>query len=367
VTEIVAVRGYRQWQPFAAGEYATSGGSAAGFDSMIVALDTAGGVTGWGEMAPLGSFYAPSFAAGARAGLAELAPALLGLDAAQPLRVAERMDAVLRGHPYVKSAVDMACWDAAARIQGRPLYAALGGRCGESVALYRSIPPVAPDRAAGLARTHLAEGYRRLQVKVGGEPALDAERVAAVREAAGPDAALFADANAGWTSTAALRFVRLAAGVDHVLEQPCATLAECRLVREHCASPMVLDESIDSMDALLAAWRDGIAGGITIKIARVGGVSRAAAIRDTAVTLGLLVTVEDTGGASIDTAAMAHLSVSTPEAHRMHTVDFNAWVTVDNAEGMPAPRDGRLAPPDGPGLGVRVLDGTLGDPFLRVP
>jgi L-alanine-DL-glutamate epimerase-like enolase superfamily enzyme len=51
----------------------------------------------------------------------------------------------------------------------------------------------------------------------------------------------------------------------------------------------------------------------------------------------------------------------------MHTVDFNAWVTVDNAEGMPEPRNGRLAPPDGPGLGVRVLDGALGDPFLQVP
>ena len=81
----------------------------------------------------------------------------------------------------------------------------------------------------------------------------------------------------------------------------------------------------------------------------------------------MMVTVEDTGGAGIDTAAMAHLSVSTPERSRMHTVDFNAWVTVDNAEGMPAPRNGRLAPPDGPGLGVRVLDGALGDPFLQVP
>ncbi len=314
MTEIVAVRGYRQQQPFAAGEYATSGGSASGFDSTIVALDTAAGITGWGEMAPLGSFYAPSFAAGARAGLAELAPSLIGQDAAQPLRVAEHMDAALSGHPYVKSAIDMACWDAAARIRGLPLCTALGGGQGESVELYRSIPPVAPDEAAGLARRHLAEGYRRLQVKVGGEPAVDAERLAAVRDAAGPDIVLFADANAGWSTSSALRFVRLAADIDHVLEQPCETLAECRLVREHCTSPMVLDESIDSMAALLAAWRDGIAGGVTIKIARVGGVTRAAQIRDVAVELGMMVTVEDTGGAGIDTAAMAHLSVSTPEA-----------------------------------------------------
>ena len=71
----------------------------------------------------------------------------------------------------------------------------------------------------------------------------------------------------------------------------------------------------------------------------------------------------DTGGSDIDTAAMAHLSLSTPEALRIHTVDFNAWVTVGNATGMPPAEGGRLRAPGGPGLGVEVELVELGEPF----
>jgi L-alanine-DL-glutamate epimerase-like enolase superfamily enzyme len=138
---------------------------------------------------------------------------------------------------------------------------------------------------------------------------------------------------------------------------------ECRAVRGQCPHPLVLDECIDSLPALLAAQRDGVADGVTIKIARVGGVGPAALLRDVAVDLGLPVTVEDTGGSDIDTAAMAQLSLSTPQELRLHTVDFNAWVTVGNATGMPPAVDGRLRAPDGPGLGVEIQLEELGEPF----
>src|SRR6185312_3551854 len=108
--KITAVRAYRQQQPFADGAYSTAGGSAQGFDSLIVAVDTDEGVTGWGEMAPLGAFYADAFASGARAGIADLAPSVLGADPCQPRRLVRRMDSAMRGQPYVKSALDMACW-----------------------------------------------------------------------------------------------------------------------------------------------------------------------------------------------------------------------------------------------------------------
>lgn len=90
-------------------------------------------------------------------------------------------------------------------------------------------------------------------------------------------------------------------------------------------------------------------------------------MRDLAVELGLAVTIEDTGGASIDTAAMIHLSLSTPEQLRTHTVDFSSWVTVANAEGVPVARNGTLSAPVGPGLGVYVHEPALGEPFYRSP
>lgn len=367
MSAITAIRAYRQWQPFVEGAYATSAGSAAGFDAVVVAVDTELGIAGWGEMAPLGSFYSEAFAAGARAGVAELAPHLVGADAGQPRAVAARMAEVMRGQPYIKSALDMACWDAAAREQGRPLCEVLGGRFGDAAELYRSIPPMPPEQAAAAARRHVAAGYGRLQVKVGGEVHADAERLLAVRDAAGPAVQLVADANGGWSSATAIRFLRAAGEAEYALEQPCSSLEECAAVRARCPVPLLLDESIVSLRALLTAWRAGAADGVTIKLSRVGGVTPAVTMRDVAAELGLQVTVEDTGGASIDTAAMLHLSLSTPADRRGPTVDFNAWVTADNATGIPAPEGGRLALPAGPGLGVEPLEEALGEPFFRAP
>jgi L-alanine-DL-glutamate epimerase-like enolase superfamily enzyme len=313
-------------------------------------------------MAPLGSTYDPAFAEGARAAAALLADALIGAEAGSPVALWRRMNAALEGHAYAKSAFDMAAWDLAARAAGRPLHDLLGGRYGEGTALYRSIGVASPEAMATRARALRAEGYRRLQVKVGADPAEDAERLRAVA-AAVPDVRLWADANGAWGAGEARRFLLLTAGEDYTLEQPCRTLAENLALRANCPRPLALDESIATLRDLTTAAAAGV-DGVTIKIARVGGVTPARLIRDAAVELGLAVTVEDTGGAEIDTAAMAHLSISTPEARRAHTVDFHNWVTASNGRGLPPTTDGLLRPPPGPGLGIDVIESALGAPIL---
>ena len=65
----------------------------------------------YGEVVPLGPNCLPSYAAGVRAGLRQLCPSLLGLDPTQVGVVNHKMDYELKGHPYVKSPIDMACWD----------------------------------------------------------------------------------------------------------------------------------------------------------------------------------------------------------------------------------------------------------------
>jgi L-alanine-DL-glutamate epimerase-like enolase superfamily enzyme len=360
---IARVAAYRQLQPFRDGPYICRGQSEDGTDSTIVVLETDDGLAGVGEMAPLGAFYAPAFAAGTRAGVAELAPLLLGADPREPGRVRRSLDAVMLGQPFVKSALDMAVYDLAAQAAGVPLCTYLGGRYGTAVDLYRSVSQGPPAAMAESAAAYVAAGYRRIQVKVGGDPGEDVERVHAVRAAVEEGVVIFCDANGAWTTAQALAFLRATRSLEITLEQPCMTYDECRAVRPHCPHPFVLDECIDSLPALLAASRDGVADGVTIKIARVGGVGPAALMRNVAVDLGLPVTVEDTGGSDIDTAAIAHLSLSTPEELRIHTVDFNAWVTVANATGMPAAEGGKLRAPDGTGLGVEVLRDQLGAPF----
>ena len=346
---------------------ACSGGrSAEDFDSLVVRIDTDEGITGWGEMAPLGAFYDPAFAAAARMGFAELAPVVLRSDPRAVSQVRRLMDLHLKGHPYIKSAIDMACWDVLAKSAGLPLAEMLGGRSGDSVDLYRSIPQMAPDRMVERARKYRDEGYRRLQVKVGLDPDEDVTRIEAVRAALGSDVVLFADANGGWSTHQARRFLRATRHLDYYLEQPCGSYEECRALRPDCDRPLILDESIDSLRALLRAQEDRVADGITIKIARVGGVTAARQIRDVAVELGLPVTVEDTGGAEIDTAAMAHLSLSTPEERRLHAIAFHEWVTVRTASNMPPVSGSRMGIPDGPGLGIDVVPGLLGAPFFEV-
>jgi cis-L-3-hydroxyproline dehydratase len=362
ITEVAV---FRQWQPFTDGSYTCSGGrSAEGFDSTIVRLTTDAGVVGWGEMAPLGSFYDPSFAAGAREGLRVLAPVVIGLDPRSPAAVHRVMDLHLNGHPYAKSALDMACWDVAAQAAGLPLVDLLGGRHGETVPLYRSVAQASPEDMAAKAAAYVAQGYRRIQVKVGLDVGTDIDRMAAVCEVLPAGTVVYADANASWLPAQARQFLRATRDLDYVFEQPCAGYEGNLAIRGACDRPLVLDETIDSLAALVRAHADHLVDGITIKIARVGGVTPARLLRDVAVELGLMVTVEDTGGAQIDTAAIAHLALGTPEGNRAHTVDFHHWVTVANGEADLPCDDGAMGCPTPPGLGVSVDSAAFGSPVL---
>lgn len=363
---IVRVVAYGLELPFAQGPYAMSGLVESAMQSTVVALHTEDGTVGWGETAPLGTVYAPAFAGGARAALSELAPVVLGLDAGSPGLVTAALDEALRGHPYAKSAIDMAAWDLAARLVGRPLCDLLGGRFGETVPAYRVLPFAEPAETAELARRYVEAGYRRLQVKIGRDPDLDLASVAAVQEAVGTEFTLYADANGGYAPLEARAFLRGLEDRRLVIEQPCATIEECAALRSACSWPIVLDESIDSLQALLRARELRVADGITIKLARLGGISPSRLVRDVAVALRIPVTVEDTGGSDIDTAAIAHLALSTPERLRMHAYPFHAVVTVSNAEGMPPVTGGKLVLPIGPGLGVSVRKHALGPPVLDV-
>jgi len=364
---ITRVSVFKQWQPFVDGVYTCSGGrSAEGYDSTLVRLETDEGIVGWGEMAPLGSFYDPSFAGGAREGLRILAPLVIGLDPREHTTFTRIVDHHLTGHPYAKSALDMAAWDVAGIAAEIPLAELLGGRDGDTVELYRSVAQDSPAAMAERAAHYVTDGYRRIQVKVGLDPREDVERMHAVLDVLPSGTVVYADANAAWNAQDARQFVRATRDLDYVLEQPCADHDSNMSVRAACDRPFVLDESIDSLASLLRAHRAGLIDGVTLKIARLGGVTRTRLVRDVAVELGLRVTVEDTGGAQVDTAAIAHLSLSTPAAVRTHTVDFHNWVSVANGTGDLCCHDGRMSAPTRPGLGIDVDAEALGAPLFAV-
>src|SRR5260370_181888 len=122
--------------PLYEGSYNWSGGkSVSVFDSTIVGVETDSGIVGYGEVCPLGPFYLPAYANGVRAGIRELAPHLIGEDPCQLGKLNRLMDAALKGHPYVKSGIDIACWDVLGKVTGQPVCVLLGGRYGDDVTL----------------------------------------------------------------------------------------------------------------------------------------------------------------------------------------------------------------------------------------
>jgi len=365
--KITKIRVHRAELPLHEGSYKWSGGNFVNvFDSTIVAVETDAGITGHGEICPLGSAYLPAFAAGARAGIAELAPRLIGADPCQLGVLNQQMDSLMRGHPYVKSAIDMACWDIFGQATGQPVANLLGGRYGDSFPLYRAISQDSPHNMAASVSRYKGEGYKKFQLKVGGDPHTDIERIRAVAASLDLDDILVADANTGWRQHEAIRVVSAVRDPDVYIEQPCLSYGECLAVQQHTDRPFVLDEVIDDLSMVLRGVADHAMDVVNLKISKVGGLTKARQIRDLCVSLGIAMTIEDTWGGDIVTAAIACLAHSTPTAFLFSSTDFNSYVTVSIAEGAPQRKEGRLSASLATGLGIVPRMEVIGAPLLTI-
>ncbi len=353
--------------PLNEGSYKWSGGkSIEVFDSTIVAIHTDVGITGYGEVCPLGPAYLPAYSDGARAGIAELAPCLIGSDPTALSIVNDRMDRSLRGHAYVKSVLDIACWDILGKFSGQPIATLLGGRYGESFPLYRAISQERPEKMAQMVSKYHAEGYTKFQLKVGGDPDTDIERIHEVSSVLKSGDVLVADANTGWSQHQALRVVDAVRSLDVYIEQPCVSYQECLVVRRHTQRPFILDEVVDNLSMLLEGIKDQAMDIINLKISKVGGLTKARQLRDVCVSQGIALTIEDAWGGDIATAAIAHLAHSTPPDHLFSSTDFNSYVTISTAKGAPQRKNGRLSASEAPGLGIEPLWDVLGEPVLSI-
>jgi len=359
--KIVRIFAHRVELPLHETTYKWSGGkSVTVFDSTIVGVETDTGLVGYGEVCPLGPFYLPAYAEGVRAGLRELGPHLLGEDPRQLMKLNRRMDAAMKGHPYVKSGIDIACWDILGQATGLPVCELLGGRYGEDIHLYRAISQELPEQMAAKVAGYRAEGYRRFQLKVGGDPDMDIQRILAVAAKLEAGDRLVADANTGWVQHEAIRIAKAVRDVDVYIEQPCLTYEENLAVRRQITQPFVLDENIDELGILLRARADHAMDVVNLKISKLGGLTRTRQARDLCVSMGIGMTLEDSWGGDIATAAIAHLAHSTPTEFLFSTTDFNSYVTVSTAEGAPCRVNGRMAASKAPGLGIRPRLDVLG-------
>jgi len=334
-------------------------------ETVVIALETDVGLIGWGEVCPI-PHYLPAYARGVAPALTELAPVILGADPVGPEAVMARAEAHLQGHPYAMSALDIALWDITGQAAGLPLHALLGGRRTDTMPLYHSITCIAPDEMARIAREAQAQGIAQFQVKLGasGDWRVDVERLAKVRETVGPGPLVYGDWNCGATSLDATRVGRAVAHLDVMLEQPCATIADCARVRAATGLPMKLDETVHDTASLLDGHACGCMDAAALKLSKFGGLSKTRAARDLCLHLGAKMCIEDTWGSDIATAALLHLAVATPPERLLNTCDLAGYVSPRLAPDGPDRTGGRIAPPDGPGLGLAPDRDLLGPPDI---
>lgn len=328
--------------------------------SVLLEVETDEGLVGLGEAAAYPS------AGIVLAVLDSIRPLVLGADPFQIERLVRRIDLVGTWH-HVKAtspaiaAVEMACWDLVGKACRQPLVNLLGGRFHDRVEFFYYVARSEPDEVAAEGKRAADAGFRTCYLKVGADDErVDIERVAALRDGAGPRMALRVDANEAWSPGAAIRTIgELERYGLELVEQPVSgrNLAEMAYVRSRISTPLLANEASWTRHDQLAVIRAGAADVISVDNQMDGGLlnlKRSAGLCEAA---GLPVVKHSLGELGVALAAAVHAISATPNfryANQAYGALLADDVTAGFGGGIEAYVDGTLAVPDGPGLGVRL-------------
>lgn len=361
--KITRIRNYKTPLPYVGGTYVWGAGNAiATAMASVVVIDTDAGLQGCGEFTPCGENYMVAHSEGVEAFARLAAPHLLGEDPRQIGRMERLMDHIVQGHGYAKAPFDAAFWDIMGQATDQPVWMLMGGKLTDGAPMYRVAPQKSLEETIAELDEHRASGYRQFQVKVGSDWVTDIDRIRETVPLLKPGEKAMADANQGWRVDNAVRVARATRDLDFILEQPCKTYEECQQVRRVAEQPMKLDECVTGIEAARRIVNDRGAEMCCLKISNLGGLSKARRVRDFLIDHGIPVVSEDTWGAEITSAALAHFAASTPEEMLINSTDLMNYVTQSTGIGGPTTADGKLFATDTPGLGVTPDFESLGAP-----
>ncbi len=330
--------------------------------NILVRIEAADGTVGWGEAASAPTMTGDTLG-GLTAGVREhLAPLLIGEDAWMRPALMRRLRTVLHGNTGAHSAVEMALLDLAGRASGLPLIDLVGGALRREVAPMWLIGNATPEEDVAQAQAKARDGIRFFKLKVGVKP-LDTEiaTALAVRAALGPRVPICADANCAFTAAAARRYLDATREAGLLfLEQPLdpADMKGLAALARTAPVPLGADEGIHSLDDIEAHAAAGV-GGASLKLIKLGGFAAALAAAALCRRLGLVVNVAaKIAESSIGTAATVHLACA------VDNIDWgvsltNFYLAEDIVRTPLALKDGLVALPLEPGLGVEVDDGAV--------
>lgn len=361
--KITRISIYKKPLTYVGGQYVWGAGNVIDIAmTSVVVIETDAGLSGVGEFCPCGENYMGAHSEGVEAAARLLAPKLLGEDPRQVGSIERLMDNVIGGHGYAKAPFDAACWDILGKSMGEPVWMLMGGKLTDGAPLYQVAPQKPLKETQAVLEGHRANGYRQFQVKVGQNWVEDIERIRMTIPLLKDGEQGLADANQGWRVDQALKIARATRDLDYIMEQPCKTYEECLQVRQRTDLPMELDECVTDMHMAQRIVADKGADIVCLKVANVGGLSKARRIRDFLVENRLPVVCEDTWGGEIVTAALSHLSASTPSEFLFNTTDLDAYVEESTGQASYTKKNGKLYASDAPGLGVEPDFAALGAP-----
>ena len=341
----------------------------------IVRVDTDDGVSGWGEAPAIATwggahmrYYGETPETVKHIVESYLSPAVVGLDPSELAVVHARMDKVVKGHPYAKAAVDVACHDIAGKAMDVPVWKLLGGRHREGLQVTHSLGIMDIDRCVAEAEQAVAEGIRTIKCKTGLDAERDVELVRRLRETLGEDVEIRVDANEGYRTVAqAVATTRRQEEYGILLcEQPVAGAEALAAVAARIDSPVMADESAWTARDLLELHALGAASCFSCYVTKPGGLYRARQQGELAAVLGLVCDIGGSIELGIGNAANLHLGAS------LAVAELPSVCPVTKPAGEPGPEiagvyytddvvtasfrfeEGRVFCPDGPGLGVEV-------------
>jgi muconate cycloisomerase len=330
--------------------------------NILVRIEAVDGTVGWGEAASAPTMTGDTLAGLTAAVRDHLAPALIGADAWVRPALMRRLRTVLHGNPGAHSAVEMALLDLAGQTAGLPLIDLMGGPLRREVAPLWLIgnAAAAEDIAEATAKTR--EGFRFFKLKVGVKP-LDAEiaTALAVREALGPDMPICADANCGFSYQTARCYLEATREAGLLfLEQPFADgdLKSLAALARSAAVGIGADESVHSLQDIEAHAAAG-AGGVSLKLIKLGGFASALTAGAACRRLGLAINVAaKMAESSLGNAAAAHLACA------LDNIDWGVSLThfylaEDIVRTPLAMADGLVVLPRKPGLGVEIDEAAV--------
>lgn len=341
----------------------------------IVELTTDTGITGWGE-APAGAtwggacmrYYGETPETVRHIVDDHLAHAVIGLDPTEPGVLHTWMDKVVKGHPYAKAAVDIACYDAAGQALGVSVATLLGGRHRDGIEVAHSLGIMELDRCYAEAEQAVAEGARTIKCKTGLEPERDVTLVAKLRRLLGDEIRIRVDANEGYGSVhEAVAVTKRQEEHDILLcEQPLATTTGLARVAERIDSPVMADESAWTVQDILELERNAAAAYFSCYVTKPGGLFRARQQAEAAASVEMHCDIGGSIETGIGNAANLQLGAS------LRNATLPSVCPVSKPAGADGPQvagiyytddliaepfgfnEGKVMVPEGAGLGIEV-------------